>query len=355
MPIPRCLLVLLLGVLPLGWAPAHAEDAPEPVPARVPMLYEVDTTPRIFLLGTLHLADERLLQHPPALAHVIETAQAVYTEMTLDPAQLPLLAARLLLPEGTRLSEVLPPPLHARTQALFRRWSVDLQDRLKIWAIALQAQGLGSSSDETFGRVMDVVLAEEARTAGTLVGGLETALEQNDVFDTLSLEDQRRMLRHALDLAEHPRRSAAALREGLVRTYLRGDPEALRRALFTQFDLDDPFLRDLYVGRLFDRRNVRLVRRLLEKASRHPEKTTLAAIGGGHLAGPQGMLALLRRTGFRVRKIETLADLRRPWPALLPPPVVRERPRQRYRRVGPFCVPMRCVPVRCAPASRRDR
>ena len=134
----------------------------------------------------------------------------------------------------------------------------------------------------------------------------------------------------------------------LIESYLRGDPRALLRELFSHVDLTDPFYREIFISRLLERRNVRMVRRLLAKAQAHPDKTTFVAVGTAHLAGRRGILALLTQTGFRVRKLETLADMQRPWPRPRSTPVVRSRrPYQwRYRRIGPFCIPLRCCPAR---------
>lgn len=316
---------------------ARADDVP-----RVPMLYEVDTKPRIYLLGTIHAGDKRLLDHPPVLAKAFAESEAVYTELALDEAAVREIATRIVLPPERKLADLLSPELYARTREVFaaRGAQVALLDQLKIWGVWLQAQGLDAPVETRAGPAMDVVLYEDARKAGKLVDGLESIREQIDIFDSLTQQQQTRLLVDALEKQEAHAKAGTSMMERLIRAYLRGDPAALKRAMFAEVDLKDPFFADLYLKRMIDDRNVSMVRRFLTKAQSHPDKTTFVAVGAGHLSGPKGILALLRGTGFRVRKLETLADLEKPWTRALPPPRVRATPRVRHRRFGPFCVPV---------------
>ena len=62
--------VLVLTWLLVGSATAWAEDA-KAAPRR-PILWVVDTEPRIYLFGTMHVGDPEVLAHPPVLAHALE-------------------------------------------------------------------------------------------------------------------------------------------------------------------------------------------------------------------------------------------------------------------------------------------
>jgi hypothetical protein len=99
--------------------------------------------------------------------------------------------------------------------------------------------------------------------------------------------------------------------------------------------------------RLIDDRNVGMVKSMLTIAQERPQETLFVAVGTGHYPGPKGILALLRKTGYRVRQLKTLADLEKPWPLAAPAAAVspgsRRAPRKRRTiRVGPFCIPLPC-------------
>jgi pheromone shutdown protein TraB len=101
----------------------------------------------------------------------------------------------------------------------------------------------------------------------------------------------------------------------------------------------DPETRE-FMARLLDRRNLVMVRRMLEAAERHPDKTMFVAVGAGHYPGPVGIVKLLRDTGFRVRRINDVAAMEKAWPAVSAPAASsRARPRSNRIRIGPFCLP----------------
>ena len=85
MPIRRpffviALLAFVLGLAPLA-APAHADDAKEDAPKRIPILWEVQTKPTIYLFGTIHVADERVTTHPEVVKRALANSKALYTEL----------------------------------------------------------------------------------------------------------------------------------------------------------------------------------------------------------------------------------------------------------------------------------
>jgi uncharacterized protein YbaP (TraB family) len=315
-------------------------------PALRPMLYEVETKPRLFLLGTVHAADPRLDDYHPAVRQALHLSDVLYTEVLMDQAALEGLWKSLALPEGESLADLLPEAVYRRTKAAFVERGIDpaMLDRLQVWAVWLQVQGLEEVRAPAAEAVppalpMDMSLHLLAASLGKTSGALEALEEQVGVFASLTRPEQTRLLVEALDALETKKGASVGV-EAVIRAYLTGDPAAVREAMFRDIDLSDPFLRRLYVERMLEERNVVMVRRFLEKAQSHPEKTTMVAVGAGHLTGPRGILALLRETGFRVRKIESVAELSGPWPAVRRKPPVPVRSRCCCRRFGPFRFPL---------------
>ena len=96
--------------------------------------------------------------------------------------------------------------------------------------------------------------------------------------------------------------------EELVRLYLAGDVEGLGRAIHEMAEGDSEALRK-FLHRMFDERNVRMADRILKARGAAAGKTLFVAVGAGHYAGKTGILALLRRKGETLRRIEKIADL----------------------------------------------
>ncbi len=361
-------------------APAHAEDTAKET-KRVPLLWEVQTKPKIYLFGTIHLADTRVTTHPPVVAKALADSQALYTE--LDFANMAKQAASLrehiMLPAGktladfatkevmAKLDRVLAhfeiPPMRAAAFKMFRPWLTAVQLPVLVNAAktakaaaakAAKAAAEGAAEEAAkpanpaAAQALDIQLFMAASQAGKTVGGLEKPEEQFSIFNELPMEKQVEMLSASLDelmkLVEPAKADAASSEpavdpiESLLQIYLRGDADAFYDLMEASMG-KEPETRE-FMARLLDRRNVVMVRRMFEAAERHPDKTMFVAVGAGHYPGPQGIVKLLRDTGFRVRRINDLAAMEKPWPAAMAPAVSsRARPRSNRIRIGPFCLP----------------
>ena len=72
------------------------------------MLWEVDTKPKIYLFGTIHVGDPRVIAHPPVVQKALDASQALYTEIELTPKDIGAMVKRMRLPEGQSLKTLLP-------------------------------------------------------------------------------------------------------------------------------------------------------------------------------------------------------------------------------------------------------
>ncbi len=328
---------------------AKAAAAKKAAKPRTPMLWEVDTKPKIYLFGTIHLGDPRVLAHPPVVEKALEKSQALYVEIDLNPEALMKLMPLMRLPEGESLATILPPKVRERMRALFMEKGMpeqvlDALDSMQIWAMYLQLQTL-DVDPALMAQALDKVLFENAQKAGKLTGALETMDEQIDIFRTLTRKEQIRLLDESITAIERARKAKVKPIEQLIELYLTGDADKLLNAMMADMDKGDELSKKL-MKRMLDDRNVNMVERMLKKAQGHPDKTTFVAVGTGHYPGTMGIIELLRRTGFRVRQLKTLADMDKPWPLARPASSSsRCAPRRAKRmiRIGPFCVPDPCA------------
>ncbi len=360
---PLALLAALLAALVLAPANAFADEpvattaaAPAKVEApatpRTPMLWEVDTKPKIYLFGTIHVGDPRVLAHPPVVKKALEASQALYTEIDMDPKAMMALAPLMRLPAGQSLKTILPGELHGRMQSLFKTKGLsqavlDAFDNLHVWAIYLQLQTL-DVDPKTRGQALDQVLAADAKKAGKHTDALEQLNEQIDIFATLTTKEQVRMLEESVAAIEKARKDKVSPLAQLIELYLKGDADLLFRAMMKDMDKGDALSQKL-MKRMLDDRNVRMVERMLRKTQAQPGKTAFVAVGTAHYPGKMGIIELLRRTGFRVRKLNSVADMAKPWPLVMPSTSSREAPRRKRIRIGPFCLPDPCSPPPCCP------
>ncbi|MFN4079884.1 MAG: TraB/GumN family protein [Saprospiraceae bacterium] len=123
--------------------------------------------------------------------------------------------------------------------------------------------------------------------------GLETIDYQLSLFDSIPYEAQARMLVEAVRGADA--NNADELSK-MFEMYARQDINAMQKSISS----DDEGLMK-YERLLLTQRNQNWIP-VMERMMR--EKTTFFAVGAGHLAGPQGVIALLRGRGYRVDAIQ---------------------------------------------------
>jgi len=118
----------------------------------------------------------------------------------------------------------------------------------------------------------------------------------------MSRDEQVHLLVKTLDLLERSEREGTPYTEQLVRTYLAGDADDLLRFMYKDIDPQDPFDRR-FVQRLLVERNRRMAERIAARLRAQPETSCFFAIGAGHLGGKDGILKLLEKAGFRLRRV----------------------------------------------------
>jgi uncharacterized protein len=163
-------------------------------------------------------------------------------------------------------------------------------DRLETWAAALslqQAAATREGIDHANG--IDLALVRGWRKP---VEELEGAAAQLAIFDALAEDDQRSLLQAVLRGGD-----AGAEIDRLASAWARGDMALIGRKLEGDF-LTDPELREaLLVGR--NRAWVIKLEASLKQGAR-----PFVAVGAGHMAGDEGLPALLSAKGYKVTRVQ---------------------------------------------------
>lgn len=342
---------LLLVGSSTAWADGPKKSAKK-AGHRRPILWVVDSEPKIYLFGTMHIGDPRVLAHPPVLEHALKESGALYTEILFDGATPKKMGERMRLPDGQTLDKIIPKDLYDRTAKLFEGKGPPLQlfNSMKVWVVFLRLQLLDAGEDTKKGIALDSELAKQAKEAGMDIGALETVDEQLDIFDGLTTEEQVKLLDQTVTQLAKAKEAGVKPIEALKAVYLEGDEDKLLAMMYSEYDPTDELAVKL-MKKVLDDRNVNMVKRMLTKAFAAPEKTHFVAVGAGHMPGKNGIVALLRKTGFKVRRLNSMADIAKPkrkraaTPAAASPSsrASRARPANarrccvRVRRIGPFC------------------
>lgn len=280
-------LLALAGVL---WLAACGQQSETPAPS--PAIWEVqgpDGT-KGWLFGTIHALPDDTEWRTPLLGEVLEQAGVLVVEVAnlaewgAGPAAFAAVSASPGLPPI--LTRVAPETRPALAAAIDRA-GMDQADlaTTESWAAALLLANAGDGG-ESENSVDRALLA-----GGLPVMALEGYAAQFAIFDRLAEADQAVLLTEA----------AAGESEGeeqeQTNAWLKGDVAALEQAMRTGF-LTDPELREaLLTGR--NRAWAEQVAVLLANGRR-----PLVAVGAAHMAGPEGLPALLAARRFTVRRIQ---------------------------------------------------
>ncbi|MCB9824274.1 MAG: TraB/GumN family protein [Planctomycetes bacterium] len=170
--------------------PVRPAKSPEP-PAR-PLLWLVDGPARIWIYGTLHTNDPRVLARPAAVDLAFRQSDGFFAETDLDCDMLADLMKVAALPEGETLSALLAPTLRKRLVEHLdvMGQSLATYEALEPWVLwfTLQAAVQGEACGE--GMPLDWRLFQQAKRTGKTIGGLESPTEQFAPFDAMTREQQ---------------------------------------------------------------------------------------------------------------------------------------------------------------------
>lgn len=265
---------------------------PRPAPARPALFVVTDADTVIWLFGTIHALPANVRWETPPVRHAIDHADMLVTEIAPpDPAaisaQFNALAHRKGLPPvAARVPARLRPALAQAIQTAGE--SATALDRQESWAAALalengRARAAGASAINGVEHVLAL------RFAGRPQRALETAGSQLTLFDRLGEADQRRLLQSAITQHDGYDRTLAA--------WSSGDAVALARSNDRLFAGAPAMQAALLTGRN------RRFSRWIAWRMRAPGKV-LVAVGAGHLVGPHSVVAMLRRAGLAVRRVQ---------------------------------------------------
>lgn len=279
---------LLLGlVLLLSAASVQAAGA---------LLWKVETERGAvsYLFGTIHIDDPRVTALPEPVKNSIDSAKIVVLEMKLTPELQVLMAQAVMLPPEQKLSDLLPADLyHSVLGAMGKRGYPDeVTARLQPWAITMTL----SMPPPRTGEFLDKQIYDRALTDGKQVMGLETAEEQLAIFRDLTLADQQSLLRVTLkDIEKMPE-----MMETMTRAWLQRDMDKLIAMNEESISELPQSLQRRFGRRLLETRNHRMAERALPILQ---EGGAFIAVGALHLAGDEGLVALLREKGIKVTPV----------------------------------------------------
>ncbi len=254
-----------------------------------------DQYPTSFVFGTIHSGEPEILQLAEGVYASLDQSDQYVMEVVLDGGTMLSSIANLWLIDGRQLSDLIGETLY--NQVLVTAQQAGIPEAtftyMKPWVVMM----MFSLPPGNYENILDISLMKRALERKMKVLGLETVQEQFDVFELLSLDDQKKLLESALK--NYPQLSKQY--ERLFQAYLDEDLARLQQIGQEQMQQGEEQLVERLLDRLVDQRNQKMVDRLIPLLS---QGKSFVAVGALHLPGENGILQLLQQRGFKISRIE---------------------------------------------------
>lgn len=263
-----------------------------------------------YIIGTYHLAPASFVDDIRGAHEAMAAVEQVYGEVdteNLDRAQQLMLEA-MMLPEGRRIADLFTEDEMSRINAYVREvMGVDLSNpfvaeqlgRMRPSVLAVQLlmlQYMKITPDFDATNLIDEYFQKEARKVGKRVGGFESVEFQMELlYGAMSDEEEREELLELVD------KNAEILAEmqAMTDAYFSHDMKSIRRLTEKELLSGDMTLEEFQ--KILTDRNHRWVEAMPSVMSEAP---TLFVVGAGHLPGDEGVIALLKAAGYKVKPVK---------------------------------------------------
>lgn len=256
-----------------------------------------DADSAIYLFGTVHALKPGVQWHNADIDAAFAASSELWVEETddTDQAMVSQLINRYGLDPAHSLLEKLPGAQRQKLANAAQAVGVNLLqiDRARPWLAALQldlAMLVQAGFDPNQG--IDRNLRAAAKAAGKPINGFETTERQFHVFADLSPQDELEALAETLrDIDKGP-----AYLTKLSNDWLSGDMAAIDNDVSVDMRQQSP---SLYKAVFLDR-NAAWTKRIEQLLA--GQGTIFIAVGCGHLAGSDSVIAMLQRDGYQVTR-----------------------------------------------------
>ena len=293
---------------PAAFAKLRAEA--DAVPNGKGILWKIakDGKPDSWLLGTMHVTDPRVLAMPEAARTAYAAAGTVIVESDEIADEKKAGATIMARPDltmftdGKSITDFLDKDdAKTLTEGLKDRGlSLAAVGRMKPWMIAsfVALPACEIARKASGAAFLDQRLAKDALAEGKTLKGLETLIEQISALDSLPLEPQIQGLVQTVALGD----TLEDVIETMSQLYLAGDTGMIMpmmRAASPETDEDAEAYAEFEQRIIIDRNHIMATR----AAPILSDGNVFMAVGALHLAGPEGVVELLRKEGFTVTAV----------------------------------------------------
>ena len=241
-----------------------------------------------YLFGTMHVKDARAFNYSDSVVLAIKKSD--YFALEVQPDSLLNVIFNKYFEDNENLRDLLDDSEYdiinerMKNEKGYDLEKLNIKNPLLLKALLTP----NSEKEDDKPTFLDAYLYGIAKTNNKVVYGLERIEDQTDIFYNASKEQQKKKLAEVLETS-----SPSYLRslEHMIQVYSRGNIEEIHR-MVDQFNYNDSIM----IQR--NRVMTNSMKRLMSQAS------TFAAVGCAHLPGENGVIHMLRKEGYTVKKVD---------------------------------------------------
>ncbi|MFV8781723.1 TraB/GumN family protein [Microbulbifer sp. SA54] len=257
---------------------------------------------KIYLLGSIHLADQSFYPLRDTISNAYENSDALVVEadvirMDSDPELQQKITQESFYPAGDELKNHLSPEVYGELQAWLQKRGIParLFSRMRpaiamitLSIVEMQARGLDPNAG------IDRYFLTQAHSQNKTVLELESVLQQLKMLN--ELEQAELYLKQTLEQLAEMDQFVPRITEA----WKTGDLEALYDLVFREDAKEHPEFAQLH-ERLFYQRNREMANKIQTLSAQYG--TLFVVVGAGHLVGDKSVTYYLKATGFNIRQI----------------------------------------------------
>jgi len=255
-----------------------------------------------YLYGTIHMINEKDFFLPKGTMSAIDQSDQVVFEIDMnemsDMGSMMGLMSKAFMKDGKTISELLSPEDYKLLEDKFAKLGLPMMmlERIKpafltVFAYDVDPSGMQNGSIKSY----EMEFFEMANNASKPVSGLETIEFQMSVFDSISYEDQAKMLVDALKAGDSENDDFKVMTDMYLSQNI--------NAMVEMIDEDEMMGGDSNNDIILTGRNknwIPVMSNLMKT------KKIFFAVGAAHLAGENGVIHLLREEGYKLTPISQI-------------------------------------------------
>jgi uncharacterized protein YbaP (TraB family) len=265
------------------------------------LIYKIQSnTNTVYILGSIHVLAEEYYPLTRSFSYAYYNSQKIIFEIDPEilfaPDSFKKYEKQYTFQNGKTLETVLSPKTYTLVKQKLKSLGADIQEvkKYKPWVLYLTLSGRFDSSVDFRPELgIENHFYRMAKDSGKPTGGLESMQDQLNVFDTLPFTIQDALLQESLAITGSKEREKAFLH--MVKAWHQGSLDGLEHMVET-FKTYPLFYKKLLVQR--NQNWIPQIETFLRE-----DKNVLVIVGAAHLAGQDGLIALLTDKGYQLERV----------------------------------------------------